>query len=152
MDSFDAMLMDRVEDLYLWFFDRTGVSISALATVIFLVSTMTPLVDEGGAGLIVAVPIGALLIYVGREIDALQRNRTMWNTYVELYRKYPPRQVIYPLLSFTTIGLVMALLLAGRPDALVGLGYPVAIYLFVVRLRDRKTPPRKRFKPALNQI
>jgi hypothetical protein len=46
MDSFDAMLMDRVEDLYLWFFDRTGVSISALATVIFLVSTMTPLVDE----------------------------------------------------------------------------------------------------------
>jgi hypothetical protein len=141
--SLDRAATDVCEDLYLWCFDRTGISLANAYTVLMLTLPLTRILLRQNTWLEMA-PIIVLSVSVGRIVGYGQgrMSRQAWNSCVELLRNASWRQVGFSLFTLVLLAVVCSLALQRRADA---------FYLFLVRLRERQPPRKKAGEAALNQ-
>lgn len=150
--ALDRTLIDFCEALYLWCFDRTGISLGTAYTILML---SIPLA-RGLLGLSAWVDlsaVAALAVVVGRVVayGQTQMSGEAWNCCVELFRVNRWRQIGFALVALGTLSVSLFLLVDARPDGPVLLALPLAFYLFLARLRERRPPPKKSHRPALGR-
>jgi DMSO/TMAO reductase YedYZ heme-binding membrane subunit len=153
LSALDRFVADMCEDLYLWCFDRTGISLANAYTIVMLTIPVARVLS-GQANWMAMLPLAAVVICVGHFVGYGQRrmSKQAWNACVEGLRTAPLRQVIFSLVVVMSFAVVFGLLTQGHTDAPALLAVPTAFYLFLVRQRDRQPPQKKSFKPAFDHF
>lgn len=143
LDDADAWLIDKVQDAYLWLFDRTGIYVGVLMFAMCVIDHII-MIAQWGSGPMTLVTAAAGGIWSLQMAKCQKDSKAKFNLIARFWRTSIYRKML------TLMSIWMAVIgLANTPLASLGLVITIVMYgcLPSIYLRDREPPEHHSFAP-----